>query len=177
MTHYRSRRMVVKGDEAAVRAFADQHGWTIDASDPREISWAAGPGVSLQYIVDPLSLVEYVVLSGNEQSAVEQTTRIVTDKAPIWTLDELLADVSDSPERAAAVARAGVGAPDEYDERFFACITAAMKDPDTAVREAALYATAYSAYPQYHDRLVEVARTDPDPERQEDADLILESFD
>lgn len=175
MTDFRSRRMVVKGNEAAVRAFADQCGWS--ASDPGELAWAAGPGVSLHYIVDPLTLVEYAVVSGNEQSAVEEVTQIVAAKAPVWTLDELLADVSDSPERAVAVARAGVGAPDEYDERFFACISAAMKDPDTAVREAALYATAYSAYPQYHDRLVEVAQTDPDPDRQEDADLILESFD
>jgi hypothetical protein len=177
MTEFRSRRMVVKGDEAAVQAFADQYGWPGAASDPGETSWTARPGVRLQYVVDPLSLVEYVVVSGNEQSAVEEATRIVADNAPIWTLEDLLADVSDSPDRAVAITRAGVGAPDEYDERFFVCITGAMKDPDTAVREAALYATAYSAYPQFHDHLVEVAQTDPDPDRQEDADLILESFD
>ncbi|MEV4262283.1 HEAT repeat domain-containing protein [Kribbella sp. NPDC049584] len=177
MTDFRSRRMVVKGNEAAVRAFADQQGWPlVDGSDPGELSWRADDGVSLEYTVDPLSLTPYVVVSGAEQSAVSEVTRVVADQGPVWTLDELLVDVSASPGPA-AVARAGVGAPDEYDARFFACITAAMKDPDTAVREAALYATAYSAYPQYHDHLVEVAQTDPDPDRQEDADLILESFD
>jgi hypothetical protein len=168
--------MVLKDGRASVEMLAERLGWRmVDESETEleggdvahEVVWDAGPSVSVQYSYDPLSGSQYVVVWGSTELA-----ELVEHDVAVWSLDELLSDHSRE-----SIARAGVGAPDEYDERFFTLITAALKDPDTAVREAALYATAYSAYPQYRDALTEVARTDPDPARQVDADMILESLD
>ena len=52
-----------------------------------------------------------------------------------------------------------------------------MADPDTHVREAAIHATLHSPYPQYRDALRRIAVSDPDPDRREDASIVLESFD
>ncbi|MEU4194465.1 hypothetical protein AB0E69_21385 [Kribbella sp. NPDC026611] len=177
---FRSRRMVLRVGEAEVQAFADQLGWPrvdeaveeIGGLVSREVTWAAGTGLSLQYIEDPASLLRYLVVWGPAEDEVAALALMVERGVPVWSLDELLA-AADGPE---AVIRAGVGAPDSYDQRFFEYVVAAMTDPDTAVREAALYATAYSSYPQYREKLADVAQNDPDPARREDADLILESF-
>src|SRR5256885_16711465 len=102
---------------------------------------------------------------------------MVESRLDAWTVDELLDAVEKAAaplDRAKAVIRAGVGAPDEFDERFFFLISSATTDSDTHVREAALYATAYSSYPAYRPRLRQVAREDPDPRRRDDAEALIE---
>lgn len=171
-----------------MQGFAETLGWVrlgeqaqdINAAQSREVMWGAGPALSLHLIEDPISLNDYVMARGNDKSAVDALARLAEGQLDVWKQNKLLeaiTDAGDEIEKAKAVIRAGVGAPDEFDERFYTAITAAMSDPSSAVREAALYATAYSPYPRYRAALENVAKTDPDENRRNDAALLLESFD
>jgi len=188
---HRSRRLVLKAPagEDDVQRFVDELGWSRIAETPapssdeepaREIGWAAGPALSLHYVEDPVSLNSYVVARGFEQTAVDALARLAEERLDTWSLDELLIAVDQPAEpldRARAMIRAGVGAPEGFDQRFFDRISAATTDPDPMVREAALYATAYSPYPKYRAILELAAREDPDQQRRDDAWILLESFD
>jgi hypothetical protein len=187
---YRSRRIVLKpsAGEQEVQQFADELGWPrldeteqeVEGGILREVAWAAGPALSLHYTEDPVSLNKYVAIWGYDKDNADALARMTESRLEVWTMDELLNEVENatsSLERAKAVIRAGVGAPDDYDERFFLCISSAMSDPDTRVRETGLYATAYASYPAYRPKLRQVAQEDPDPQRRDDAEVLLESFD
>jgi hypothetical protein len=170
-----------------VQGFVDSLGWVrlgeqaqdINAAQSREVMWGAGPALSLHLIEDPVSLNDYVMARGYDKGAVDALAQLAEGQLDVWKQDELLQaidDAADEIEKARTVIRAGVGAPDEFDELFYAAITAAMADPSSAVREAALYATAYSPYAQYRGALEKVANTDRDENRRNDAQLLLESF-
>jgi len=64
--------------------------------------------------------------------------------------------------RAQAVIRVGLGAPDEYDEEFFELIRDAFTSKEKYVREAAIWATAYSPWPHYRPLLEAAAQHDPE---------------
>ena len=188
-TAYLSRRLVLKHTNAErdVQAFADDLGWSRtleEASDPahgkaREIMWASGPASSLHYLEDPVSRHSYLVTRSEDRAEADSLASLADTRLVIWQPDELLAAIdnaADPVERAVAVIRAGLGSPDEFDDRFFRRIRDAMAHPDPRVREAALYATAYSAWPQYLPLLERAAREDPDGERRNDAEILVESF-
>lgn len=188
-TEHRSRRLVLKRSPAddEVQQFADELGWPRRFDQPadlerrvhREIAWAAGPAVSLHYLDDPVSQHSYVVVWGGDRQIVESLASVAEERLGTWTTDELLAAVDnarDSMSLAVSVIRAGLGSPDEFDDRFFRRIKASMSNPDRRVREAAFYATAYTAWPQYLPLLEDAARTDPDRERRRDAQILVDSF-
>lgn len=187
---YRSCRLVLRHSSAEdeVERFAATLGWPRvgeQQEDPetgasREIMWAAGTAVSLHYVEDPVSLHSYVIARGHDPNVVNSLIQLADGNLDTWSLDELLGAVREADEPAGlarAVIRAGLGSPDDFDVRFFECISQAMSHSDTWVREAALYATTYAAWPQYRHLLEHAAHRDPDAERRDDASIVLESFD
>jgi hypothetical protein len=78
---------------------------------------------------------------------------------------------------ARAVLRAGLGASEEFDERFFARINAALQHPDRRVRETAVWAVTFSPYAEYRPALTAIRESDEDPALRENAEILLEGFD
>jgi hypothetical protein len=188
-TAYLSRRLVLKHADAEreVQAFASDLGWprTLEeAADPahgkaREIMWAPGPALSLHYLEDPVSRQSYLVARSDDREKAESLASLAEKRLAVWQPDELLAAVDEATapvDRAVAVIRSGLGSPDEFDDRFFRRIRDSMSHPDRRIREAALYATAYSAWPQYLPLLERAAHEDPDEERRNDARILVQSF-
>jgi hypothetical protein len=187
---YRSNRVVLRetSGEDDVRRFADTLGWPQLAAQEqdlanavsREVAWGVGTEISLHYVEDPVTGNNYVNAWGHDKAAVDALVRIAAENLDSWSADELeqaVTTAENSQEKAKAVLRAGLAAPNEFDERFFRLISSAITDPDPVAREAGIYATAFSSYPQYRPLLRRVAETDPVDSRRDDAQLALESFD
>lgn len=185
---YHSRRIVMKHlpAEDDVQRFADELGWPrrIDESADagrgaiHEIVWFAGPATLLHYAEDPVSRHSYIEAWGNDQKVAEALATLAQERLDVWDEEEMLESIgaTDPMTRAVAVIRAGLASPEQFDERFFSRIRSAMSDPDRRVREAAIYATTYTTWPQYISALRDVAENDPDPERRNDAQIALNMF-
>ncbi|MGW4045203.1 hypothetical protein [Streptomyces sp. NPDC004721] len=186
----RSRRLVLRElrAEAHVSAYARELGWKVREvrqADPEEateyrVVWAANPQLLLHYIEDEIPERSFVFVIGSDAELVHGAAGVFEEHLNALTLEELIADVDGavlSPERLSdAVLRAGVGAPREFDERFFTRIDAALRHPDPQVREGALWAVTYSPWSQYRERVLEMSRSDPDQQLREAASILLEEF-
>lgn len=183
---HESRRLVLKqASPDQVQQLADELGSPRRYDQPadlprriREIAWATGPAISLHYLEDPVSQQSFVRAFGADRQIVEALTMLAEQRLNTWRLDELLTAI-DNPKKpltlALGVIRAGLGSPGEFDEGFFRRIKAAMSHPDTQVREAAFFATAFPAWPQYLLLLEEAARNDRDEERRNDARMLADA--
>lgn len=187
---YRSNRFVLResSGEDDVQRFADTLGWPRLAEQEqdlanavsREVAWGVGTEQSLHYVEDPVTGNNFVNAWGRDKATVDALARLAAENLDTWPIDELEQAVTaaeNMQQKAEAVLRAGLAAPNEFDERFFTLISSAITDPDPIAREAGIYATAFSSYPQYRPLLRRVAETDPVPSRRDDAQLALESFD
>ncbi|MFD8771125.1 HEAT repeat domain-containing protein [Streptomyces sp. NPDC056721] len=184
-THFQSDRLVLgrspRDDE--VEELASEQGWQrveeVTEDGARQILWTIGPGTALTYIEDPVSHNAYAVLVSEKQEAFDQALDVIHDELMPWQPRALLSSIEqagDALARAKAVIRAGLGAPDRYDEEFFARIRDAFESPDKWIREAAVWATAYSHWPQYRPLLEAAEQNDPEEKLRSDAAAVLAGF-
>lgn len=187
----RTRRMVLRERfcEEDVERFAQELGWTkrgVDQADPEEgiayhVVWAPpGAAISLHYTEDDLARDSYVTVIGKDAAAVHGAQVLVEPRLNTWPLAELLAEVDGASTPvllARAVLRAGLGAPETFDEGFFARINAALQHPDRRVRETAVWAVTFSPYAEYRPALTAIRESDEDPELRDNAEILLEGFD
>jgi hypothetical protein len=190
-----SGRMVMREpiSEESVQLFANEFNMTKirELSVPerqtivREVTWEVNPGLKMHYALDRLSSSSFIVVEGDDDRRSSQLVDAVEDGLDPWTLDELLEEVDletalydddsgDSRSVAQAVIRLGVGTPNEYNEEVFGRISGAMRSSEAWVRRAAIWATAYSRWPQFLPLLNEIADTDPDQEIRSDARAMVD---
>ncbi|WP_381800050.1 HEAT repeat domain-containing protein [Streptomyces niveus] len=174
--------------EAEVSDVAAELGWgrfAVHPADPEEgttyqVVWRVGTKLSLNYFEDEIARNSYVVVTGEDETAVRGTAELVEARLNTWSVDSLLAEVDEAEEPielARAVIRAGLGAPDNFDERFFVRVNSALGHADPRVREAALWSVTYSAWADFRPRLEGVCRNDDVPDLRETAAIVLEGFD
>jgi hypothetical protein len=115
--------------ESDMEKFAATLGWPhrettladFDQGISREVVWYATPEITLHYFEDEESECGYVMVTGRDPDVVRATSELVESGLNTWRLDELADSVDRAlaPEdRARAVTRAGLGAPQELDRRF-----------------------------------------------------------
>lgn len=186
----RSRRLVLRdtGPEAerAVEEFSRQLGWprrSEQAEDreewiPRQIVWGAGPAITLQYQEDLLSDLAYAFVVGKDPSVVQNTLELAETRLPAWPLPDLVDAVrggTDPDELPYAIHRLGIGAPRQFDEDVFACITDKMRSDDPDARESAVWAVTYEPWPEYIEPLRELlSRSSDDQLSRTVRNLLLE---
>ncbi|MFF5077466.1 HEAT repeat domain-containing protein [Actinoplanes sp. NPDC000266] len=154
-------------------------------ADPEEgtsyqLIWQAEPSVEVSYFDDEASGARFLVVVAEDAGAARATGERLESGLDTWRVDDLVAAVDDAEnpvELARAVLRAGVGAPEEPDERFLSRITRAMRHEDERVRETAIWAATYVPRPQYRSALIEVRDHDDSDELRELAEITLESYD
>ncbi|MFJ9853406.1 hypothetical protein [Streptomyces sp. NPDC101150] len=187
----RTRRMVLRERfcEEEVERFAQELGWTrcgVDQADPEEgidyhVFWAPpGAAIALHYTEDDLARDSYVMVIGKDAAAVHGAQALIEPRLNTWPLADLLAEVdgaSTPVSVARAVLRAGLGAPGEFDERFFARINTALQHPDRRVRETALWAVTFSPYGEYRPALTAIQESDEDARLRDNAEILLGGFD
>lgn len=177
--YIRSRRLVLRdsGPEAqgVVDELSRQLGWprlSEQAEDregwiPRQVAWGVGPALTLQYQEDLLSDIAYVFVVGSEPKVVENTLVIAETRLSVWSLSSLMDAVrseTDPDDLQYALHRLGIGAPRQFDESVFACVTENMRSDNPGVRESAVWAVTYEAWPEYVEPLRELLGRAPDDE-------------
>jgi hypothetical protein len=146
----------------------------------RDITWWITPTIALQYAVDTRSQCSVFALTGTPADDVKGIVESIEQGVHPWTLKELLAAVNDargSAEVAAAVLRAGMGAPQSFDRKFYKVIRTAIRSRDAEVRSAGVWAAAYSRWDKCRDLLEKTAEADPEPSIRRDARVIVERYD
>ncbi|MDT0342872.1 hypothetical protein [Streptomyces litchfieldiae] len=182
----RSRRFVLldDADGDTVEDFAQQQDWPylsetaedLDEMLPRHVSWAIEPSATLHYMEDLISDLNYVMVIADDPGTVRGAVAVIEDGLPVWTLDGLAADVdalTNPADLALALVRLGMGAPVGYDDRVFRRIRNAMNSEARRVREAALWAVTYEAWPDYVGALQDVLSREPDHDLARTAHALL----
>jgi hypothetical protein len=186
----RTRRLVLR-DRFAEKRIGDlgaELGWPRREeypADPEEgtdyrVVWSVAPMLSLHYFQDEISRHSYLVVVGADAAAVRATAALAESRLDIWRLDELLAEVdaASGPEGlATAVVRAGLGCPEEFDERFFSRLHGALRHLDPRVRERALWAVSYVPWPSYRPQLSFIRENDAEVDLRGTARILLEALD
>ncbi|WP_255949903.1 HEAT repeat domain-containing protein [Streptomyces odontomachi] len=187
-----SRRLILRDhvDAPTIRAFAENSGWRFvgDTGDAAgapegglcyEAKWAVDDGGSVHYVVDEFADVHYMVTAHAHADAAEATLADIENGLAVWTLDELLDDcyVHVYPAGwAKALLRLGAGAPPHAVEPVVEHVTYSAGHEDAPVRRAALWAMAYTAWPEFENALARIADTDRDPQVAREARLALEQL-
>ena len=137
-----------------------------------EIVWEVVPGLYMFYHQDPLAGSSYLSLVGDDRETLDEFARTLeTDFGPL-PLDSILNDATSEhdPDRLPHfLLQAGVGAPIEFDERFFNLLKSGMRHRDEIVRTAATRAAAYPAWVEFLPELDTIAASDNDTELRREA--------
>jgi hypothetical protein len=190
MAVFRTRRMVMRQADGRreVEALAeklDMRQLRESTAEPDEgialeIVWQLTPATELYFLQDYRSNTSFLVVQGDAAEQVAQFGAMIAEYLNVWSLDELVENVeraANPTDRARATILAGVGAPNEYDQRFFDLIRAAMFDRrDIPMRTAGVWAPFYSGWPEFAPLLERVARDDPFSELREEAEFVLENI-
>lgn len=187
---YRTGRLVLRDGAGEVEAegFAGELAWprleeypaVPEELQPREVTWGIGPNAVMHYIEDVISGYCWVTFSGFNPETLLDIREAAILALPVRTEDEIISgyDRATTPDAlVSATYLAGIAAPESFEERFFQRVERSLASGATQVRQAALWATTYSAWPEFRPALALIAHHDPDPARRQDAAFVLEAFD
>lgn len=141
----------------------------------RELVWELSTGIQMHYLEDFRSSCSFIVIAGVDDKKTAEISALISSYMDTWSEDGILLAVEDSvgsEEQAQAILRAGVGAPEQFDESFWYCIGRAMSDPGLLVRSAAVWATSYPFWRQFIPLLEKVATEDSDPNLRAEAQAL-----
>lgn len=187
---YESPSLVLReipGDEV-LDELAGGLGWLLIADNSeeqyarhsRERSWQVSDSLFVHMIGDNLSgYCAFTVTSTDSHQMSKFTELLVLELNP-FTRAELLAPVpesADAVERMHAVMRLALGAPEEFDPEMYDRVVLAAADPEPGVRDAAVWVSAYVAWPMMRQLLRRVAEQDPVDEVRMDAENLLRMYD
>lgn len=142
----------------------------------REVTWRIGPRLYLHYIEYPPAEACFVQVTGDDRENVDEFDGIVFSYFEPVLPEDMLRIVDDAitPEdRALALRRLGLAAPNESDQRFVDRVVTALDDADVRVREAAVWATLFPLWPDFLPALERVAESDPDEDVRALAEFMV----
>ncbi|MGW0209341.1 hypothetical protein ACWDZ8_27285 [Streptomyces sp. NPDC003233] len=188
--HFRSRRYLLDpgSDATVVGRLAATLGWPLlgelvanpGALESYEVMWGKSRDLTLHYQEELFTLSPCAFITGENEARVRAAARVAEQQLKPATPEELLeaADaVRNSPaDYMLAIQRLGLGAPVDYDERFFVRIQAAFEDEVDGVRKAAVWATSSAEWPQFEPLLAHAAVNDPAEDVRADAELLLDAY-
>lgn len=142
--------------------------------------WGAAPGLWVMYLEDLTTRVGILVLFGEHAADVAELSRrlrLMFSLDP-YSREELLADAArlQGEEKVRAIVRVALAMGDGFDPEYFAAISAAARDADPQVRNAAAWSTGYLECPESMELLVEIAANDPHDEVRQSAKELLADF-
>ncbi len=187
---YESRRLVLREcpGEPLVTQLAQEAGWLLiadNSAEPyaqytHERSWQVGPDLYVHMLGDALSECCAISVTSGSHEEMESFTALLERELNPLTREELLApiaSISDPCERMRAVMRLILSASEEFDREIYDRVAETARDPDPRVRDAAVLATGYVAWPQLRVLLRQLAEHDPHPEVRRDALNCLRMYD
>ncbi|WP_159048726.1 hypothetical protein [Streptomyces sp. NRRL F-4489] len=142
-------------------------------------TWQIDEAVEAHFTEDSYADERYFVVSGAELGRIEEALNNVQTKILIWSLDELILEVDGNiypASKGKAVLRLGLGAPLKTVDSVKDRILGASKNPETRVRRRAVQAMAYTPWPEYWERLAEMAEGDPDETVAREAAFVMQAL-
>ena len=143
----------------------------------RQVCWQIDPGLEIYYAEEARSASCFLqVLSDNEEDANDITMALRDYFSPL-THDELLGDIGESKavdERAHAVVRAGLGAPQEFDSRFYVQIKNAVESAESRIREAGVWGASLTRWQEFQPLFEQIESGDPEKRLRIAAKAILD---
>ncbi|WP_189217252.1 MULTISPECIES: hypothetical protein [Streptomyces] len=170
-----------------MQSIANAAGWRQTLNRPAEgdtpllANWEVLPGLTVSY-TEKTTIETSFAMAASSLGAeeVEGCVAVFAAHPHVLTFDELIAgcDTADTPPvQGMTLARAGLGAPVEPDERFVERLEAGAFSGDGAVREGALWGMAYAEWPTFRASLRQASQSDPDEFLRRVAISALRSFD
>jgi hypothetical protein len=149
--------------------------------EPSSDSWGNASGRLEMTCYDDWDVrLSYVMFFGTDAGEVREAFERAEAELDVWSLDELVAaarSASDPDDLAEAVERAAYGAPEEFDERFFAVINDALRHDDPRAREGGIWAASMAKYPQFQPQIRAIAEADEVEVLREMAAVLVRSAD
>jgi len=142
-----------------------------------EICWQIDPGLEMYYVEEVRTASSFVQVMGDDAKDVEDITEALQINFSPLTLDELVNAVDESKSaegRAHAVLQAGLGAPQQFDKRFYDRISAAMESADSQLREAGIWAASFPLWGELRATLELIEVADSEKSLRRAAKAILD---
>ncbi|MEV0898914.1 hypothetical protein [Actinoplanes sp. NPDC049802] len=171
---FSSRRIMMRrlDSEAQLAQLAARMRW-IKAVDlpadrrrgvPRRVAWQISLGLTVNYFRDDEFQMSYVALMSNlSQELADHFVALLETELDVLGEDEILRDAGrreQMNESVTAVVRAGMAAPESFDERYFAVLSEAASDDRPAVREAAVRGIFYTKWREFFGLLEDMSKSD-----------------
>jgi len=143
----------------------------------RRMCWQIDPGLEMFYAEEVRSASCFLQVLGDNGEDVNDITSALRDFFSPLTHDELLGDICTSKtidDRAHAIVRAGLGAPWEFDNRFYVQISSAMESAEPKIREAGAWAASFLRWQEFQLFLERIESSDPEKGLRVAAKAILD---
>lgn len=143
----------------------------------RAVTWRIDQDTEMDYGEERISGCSFLQVVGDSQKRVDDITYAVDEYFRPWTLSDVLEGVEaarGTENRAAAIVRAGVAAPNIFDQRFYECFSSAISDAHERIREAGIWACSYSHWLEFRPLLEGLESDDPVEQLRADAGIILD---
>ncbi|MGW2650125.1 HEAT repeat domain-containing protein [Streptomyces sp. NPDC001393] len=184
-----SRRLVLKDSVSPddVERLAETLNWRLESYVKRDAdrdvdfsaTWRADDVTQAHFTEDGYADERYFVVSGVEWSRIEEVLNGIQSEIEVWSLDELILEVDGNiypASKGKAVLRLGLGAPLQAVDAVKDRILSASKNPEARVRRRAVRAIAYTPWPEYRERLAEMAEGDPDEMIAREAGVVVRAL-
>src|SRR6185436_1314037 len=183
----RWRRLIIKNPKGSLPLIeqADEDRWMFQGrinrdpkkNIPKELIWATSDNrATVHYVEDELVKFPYIVVKGDGWKEVASSISRSIDVFSEDELVEMVEKAGSREEKTLAIARLGVGAPDEFDPRFFQLLEKALSDPDPEVRRTVVWVNGYTGWPQFRQLLEKMAKADPDERVREEAGFVVAGY-
>lgn len=173
------KKLVLKptSGENDVRLIAMIHNWELQADipagdKPRQIHYAMPDGLtSVVYVEDTLLQTYYLILNGPAENDAERKVHAGLEVYAQSDLRRLFDPDADTYDALRLVGAATVMAPEEFDQRTFDLLCAALRNPDFEVRRGAVFAITYLPWRPFRALLLDIQAKDPDVSKE--AEMVL----
>ena len=143
----------------------------------RTVAWQIKQGLNMYYVEESVSGCNFLQVFGDTSAGVDAITVVLIAVFQPWTWIEVLGAVEaaqGTENKAAAIVRAGVASPGLFDQQFYDCFSLAIRDDNSRIREAGIWACAYSHWAEFKPLLEGVESSDPIEQLRTDAKIILD---
>lgn len=189
---FRSKRYILRerGHEVLVRRLVASFGGSVVAERAgnkrkniaRAVIWEIIPGLTVGYYDDARAEAScLIVRSERDIAEVQAYETLLRQNLDFLEESDLLAALRESEpgtkDQILCLLRLGIGAPLDFDQRFFDQLSMAVQNVEPDVRIATLRGITYTEWPQFRPLLQHIASSDSDESVRKLANQIVSAYD
>jgi hypothetical protein len=157
--------------------------WTLSdlatATDetPFEVVWLTPDRqTAIHYIDDRIVSFPYFYVQGDDPNGVSDQIKAHLDVYEWGEIQDMVSEAVDSASLARALFHVGVAAPQAFDPMIFGILVYALSHSNADIRQAALIAVSFAAWPEFREVLQRLEEGDPSPDVRSLTHLIRQGL-